>query len=54
MKYFTKLPLIFDEEKLVESLEQVLEIAPWPDEVLNADKKYLTEGGVFTDDFINN
>ena len=40
MKYFTKLPLIFDEEKLVEALEQVLEIAPWPDEVLNADKKY--------------
>ena len=40
MKYFEKLPLIFDEVKLVDALEQVLEIAPWPDQVLNADKKY--------------
>ena len=40
MKYFEKLPLIFDETKLVDALEQVLEIAPWPEEVLNADKKY--------------
>ena len=40
MKYFEKLPLIFDEIKLVDALEQVLEIAPWPEEVLNADKKY--------------
>ena len=40
MKYFEKLPLIFDEAKLVEALEQVLKIAPWPNEVLNADKKY--------------
>jgi hypothetical protein len=40
VKYFEKLPLIFDETKLVDALEQVLEIAPWPEEVLNADKKY--------------
>tara|TARA_Y100001936_G_C16090385_1_gene685607 strand:- start:5787 stop:6395 length:609 start_codon:yes stop_codon:yes gene_type:complete len=40
LKYFEKLPLIFDEQKLEEALEQVLEIAPWPDDVLNADKKY--------------
>ncbi len=40
MKYFEKLPLIFDETKLVEALHQVEEIAPWPEEVLNADKKY--------------
>ena len=40
MKYFEKLPLIFDEAKLVEALEQVLKIAPWPNDVLNADKKY--------------
>ena len=40
MKYFEKLPLIFDEKKLVEGLEQVLEIAPWPDQILNSDKKY--------------
>tara|TARA_Y100000310_G_scaffold195266_1_gene195255 strand:- start:677 stop:1270 length:594 start_codon:yes stop_codon:yes gene_type:complete len=40
MKYFKKLPLIFDEIKLVEALHQVEEIAPWPSEVLNADKKY--------------
>ena len=40
MKYFEKLPLIFDERKLVHALEQVLEIAPWPEEVLNDDKKY--------------
>ena len=40
MKYFEKLPLIFDEQKLVVALEQVLKIAPWPDQVLNADKKY--------------
>ena len=40
MKYFKKLPLIFDETKLVKALHQVEEIAPWPSEVLNADKKY--------------
>ena len=40
MKYFKKLPLIFDETKLVEALHQVEKIAPWPSEVLNADKKY--------------
>ncbi len=40
MKYFVKLPIIFDEEKLAHALEEVLKIAPWPDEVLNADKKY--------------
>ena len=40
MKYFVKLPIIFDEIKLAQALEEVLEIAPWPDQVLNADKKY--------------
>ena len=40
MKYFEKLPLIFDELKLVEALRQVEEIAPWPDTIVNADKKY--------------
>jgi hypothetical protein len=38
VRYFEKLPVIFDEVKLVEALGQVLEIAPWPDEVLH--KKY--------------
>ena len=38
MKYFTKLPLIFDELKLVEALKQVEEIAPWPKESIH--KKY--------------
>lgn len=29
MKHFDKLPIIFDEQKLVEAFEQVLFIAPW-------------------------
>lgn len=29
MEYFEKLPIIFDEQKLVDALDQVLEIAPW-------------------------
>ena len=40
MKYFEKLPLIFDETKLTDALKSVEEIAPWPQQVLNADKKY--------------
>lgn len=38
MKYFTKLPIIFDELKLVEALRQVEEIAPWPEQSIH--KKY--------------
>tara|TARA_Y100000782_G_scaffold113494_1_gene146301 strand:+ start:286 stop:939 length:654 start_codon:yes stop_codon:yes gene_type:complete len=40
MKYFQKLPIIFDEVKLVEALKQVEEIAPWPEGPLNEDKAY--------------
>ena len=35
MKYFTKLPIIFDELKLVEALRQVEEIAPWPEQSIH-------------------
>ena len=38
MKYFEKLPIIFDELKLVEALRQVGEIAPWPEQSVH--KKY--------------
>jgi len=38
VKYFEKLPIIFDELKLVEALRQVGEIAPWPEQSVH--KKY--------------
>ena len=38
MNYFEKLPIIFDELKLVEALRQVGEIAPWPEQSIH--KKY--------------
>ena len=38
MKYFEKLPLIFDETKLVTALQDVEDIAPWPKE--SEHKKY--------------
>ena len=38
MKYFEKLPLIFDEVKLVEALKEVEKIAPWPE--ASEHKKY--------------
>ena len=38
MKYFEKLPIIFDELKLVEALREVEEVAPWPEQSIH--KKY--------------
>ena len=38
MKYFEKLPIIFDELKLVEALREVEDIAPWPE--VSVHKKY--------------
>ena len=35
MDHFEKLPLIFDETKLVETLHQVEEIAPWPEDFMD-------------------
>ena len=38
MKYFEKLPIIFDELKLIEALREVEEVAPWPEQSVH--KKY--------------
>ena len=38
--HFKKLPIIFDEEKLVEAFEQVMHIAPWPEKVLGGNTQY--------------
>ena len=38
MNYFEKLPIIFDELKLVEALREVEEVAPWPEQSVH--KKY--------------
>jgi len=39
-RYFQKLPFVFDPNKLERALDQVLEIAPWPQQLINVDKKY--------------
>jgi len=43
VKYFEKLPIIFDESKLVNALYQVLEIAPWNEKSKNPNQICLTK-----------